>query len=67
MAKFSFSFDVVEQWTGTFEAANETEARIMLLEVIEQDTNLDDLPEYEERNFDLTTSIELRSLRELGI
>lgn len=66
MAQFSFSFDVVEQWTGYFTADSEAEAEALLLEIIKNGDNHNELPSYDENNFDLNTSIELRSLRRVG-
>ena len=64
MPKYTIYYEVIEEWKGVFEADNLEEAKKMVQDVINEDTNLDDLPEAESFNKGLFTNVDANSLEE---
>lgn len=59
MSKYRFTYEVVETWTGYFDAANDEEAEKLYRQMAENDENPEEvLPNYEERNFDIARNHE---------
>ena len=67
MAKhYQFWYNVEEAWKASFTANSLEEAEALLEQVENGDINLDELPNYYERNKGLDTSIDTASLEFLG-
>jgi hypothetical protein len=52
---YVFRFDVVENWKASFEASSDEEAARLFKELVDGDTNSEDLPEYTESNKGIDT------------
>lgn len=50
MEKYSFTYDVVEQWQVWFDAENDQEAISLMRKIVSEDLNPNELPNFEERN-----------------
>lgn len=59
MPKYRFTYEVVETWTGYFDAENDEQAELLYRNMADNDENPEEvLPNYGERNFDIARNHE---------
>jgi hypothetical protein len=59
MAQYRFTYEVVETWTGYFDADSDEQAEELYRKMVENDDNPEEaLPNYAERNFDIARNHE---------
>lgn len=65
MPKYFIRFDVIEEWKGTFDAANLEEAKELARQWAADEIGTDELPNFDDRNHGITTEVYEDSLEEL--
>lgn len=65
MPKYFIRFDVIEEWKGTFDAANLEEAKELARQWAADEIDSGDLENFDDRNHGITTEVYEDSLEEL--
>jgi len=65
MPKYFIRFAVIEEWTGTFDAAILEEANELARQWAEDKIGSDELPNFDDRNHGISTEVYEDSLEEL--